>query len=79
MEKLIKSTDDLIIKLCGMHKNRDKSYGSEFVYVDNKVRKEFLLSANQGKLNLSATPTEIIFEDIGGGVYKAYPEYEPEF
>jgi len=74
MNKEISNIGEFMTIMRGIHKQRDKPFGRKFVYVDAELRRKFLTSDKQGKMVLSATATDIIFESVGGGVYKAYPE-----
>ena len=75
MERMINSAEELVDHLRAMHKQKDESFGDDFVFVDAKVRRDFLISDRQGKIILSANVHDVDFYPIGGGVYKVKINY----
>ena len=47
-------------------------YKNEGVMVTAKVRKEYLTSEHQGKITVDGTVWKIDFQNLGGGVYRAF-------
>lgn len=43
----------------------------EEVFVTGKIRKEFLTDIDQGKIVVNGTVKRVVFDNMGGGVYKA--------
>ncbi len=44
------------------------------VYVSTKVRREVMLNIEQGRITINGWVTYILFENLGGGVYRAFVE-----
>jgi hypothetical protein len=75
MNKLIKTEGDL--KEHFFILTRNNSYNVEDnikkgVFVDGKIRKETLTSESQGKTVINGRVRQIKFENLGGGVYRAF-------
>jgi hypothetical protein len=48
---------------------RKRLYGG--VLVNTKIRQSFLVDVRQGKITLNGRVREVIFNGLGGGVYRA--------
>lgn len=54
--------------------NRGEDFLNKGIFIDSKIRKECLISEDQGKMILEGRIREILFENKGSGVYRAYLE-----
>lgn len=73
MENLIKTGSELLETLTSLNRLNDyhrKRFLDGGILVSTKVRKEFLLSEQQGKFILAGQVVRTTFENIGGGVWK---------
>ena len=73
MDKMIQGTSDLR----ELFFNYSKCFGSyelllRGVYVDGKTRKNVMIDIDQGKITLNGWVSNIEFENLGGGVYRAF-------
>lgn len=79
-QQAIKSADELnehfFIIARKQNKERAIKLLNDGVMINGKVRKEVLTSMEQGKITLEGRVLKIQFENLGGGVYRAYVEYK---
>jgi len=70
MEQLIKSADQL--KQFFMDLRAVKEAQHRGVLVSSRVRRDFMVGSDQGKMILNGTIQTVNFAEMGGGVYRAY-------
>jgi hypothetical protein len=77
-QQAIKSANELNehFFLIARHQSKERATKllNDGVMVDGKVRKEVLTSIEQGKIILEGRVLKIQFENLGGGVYRAFVE-----
>ena len=76
MQKLIISGDELklwFFNVISSYQGIEKIESG--INVDTSVRREVLTDVGQGKIILNGRVLKIKFHNIGGGVYRAYVEY----
>ena len=73
MSKMIQSALELRELFFNYSKsNRSNKLLSTGVYVDGKTRKSVMISTEQAKITLCGCVYDIEFENLGGGVYRAF-------
>lgn len=76
MERMIRNAEELMIffqEIIRVNSKGGKQHPVEAM-VDTKVRKDVLCSVGQGKFVAVGRVRRIGFENLGGGVYKAFEE-----
>jgi len=73
MEVLIDNGEQLKEWFFAVRKRYDvQKLWDKGIFVNSKVRKDILIDVSQGKTIIEGRVRQIKFENVGGGVYRAY-------